>query len=769
MIFHRLLFPFTSPQQDGHFQNDCMRNQKTRKPVVSGIMHPNPRRSLLAVGVILILWVLMTFHFLPDRISLRPGERSHQEVRASRSVTYIDHEMTEQLQSEAALQVPHFYDVDTSAAPLAVHTVQDIFDRIRQVRKDNAKSTIEYRMRLLTGSMGSVLPSHLLRYLLTSPDDNLARLQTSEIRLVDDEMNKEIRNDTDDLVNARAELRKAAGKVAANQNEVDILSNIADQALRPSLLYNRRKTELLREAAMRSVMPVTGQIHPGDIIIRDGDIVSRKQLDECTALGLISPHISIVVALSLGILASIMTLLTGYYVRYFYRPLYDNLHQLILLALTVILSVFGLKVFSSMLGIPFSGLQTGYMGMMTVAGAGMLISVLMNPQIAVLVTGILSVQSGLMLQPDIRFPLITFFSSLCGIYCVSHIQHRIQLLRAMMIMTVFNLLLVWMLGGLLGDTLREIQVGSAWAVASAAFTIAIFWLGVALLEKPFNILTHIWLLELSSSDQPLLRELCLAAPSTYAHSIMVGNLAEAAAEAIGADSLFCRVASYYHDIGKIRRPHCYVENQRSDNIHDRLNPSLSALIISSHVREGLELAKQHRLPVQIQAVISEHHGTCLIRYFYHQAILSVPADSTHDSVLEQHFRYDGPRPQTRESGIIMLADSVEAAARCLDKPSLSRLEGLTEMIIQDKLQDGQLDECDLTFKDIHNIQAAFVRILSAMLHGRIDYPALPGTHHSNEHTMAASAITYGHSYSEQTSAGGSHKENKTGSENHLAS
>jgi len=209
---------------------------------------------------------------------------------------------------------------------------------------------------------------------------------------------------------------------------------------------------------------------------------------------------------------------------------------------------------------------------------------------------------------------------------------------------------------------------------------------------------------------------------------MVGNLAEAGAEAIGANALFCRVASYYHDVGKLRRPDFFVENQHAENVHNRLNPSLSALIIASHVRDGLELADLHRLPPQIKAIIAEHHGTSLIQYFYNQAVAgssdpSVPG--RHDPVLEQHFRYEGPKPQTRESGIIMLADTIEAAVRCLNKPTTARIQSRIEELVHQKMVDGQLDECDLTFRDIQSIQTAFGRIVSGMLHGRIDYKTLP--------------------------------------------
>jgi hypothetical protein len=316
---------------------------------------------------------------------------------------------------------------------------------------------------------------------------------------------------------------------------------------------------------------------------------------------------------------------------------------------------------------------------------------------------------------------MTLISGLVGIYSVTDIRHRNDLLKATAMVAAANLIPVWVLGGLVGDTLPEVMSGSAWAVLAATIGVGAFWFGVTVFEKPFGVLTHAWLLELSASEHPLLRELCMTAPGTYAHSVMVANLAEAGAEAIGANSFFCRVASYYHDIGKMRRPDFFVENQHAENVHNRLNPSLSALIIASHVRDGLELADQHRLPPQFKDVIAEHHGTSLIQYFYNQAVAGSEHPGRHDPVLEQHFRYEGPKPQTPESGIIMLADTVEAAVRCLERPTAQRIQNRIDELVQLKLADGQLDECNLTLRDIRMIQAAFGRIMTGMLHGRIEY------------------------------------------------
>ena len=250
----------------------------------------------------------------------------------------------------------------------------------------------------------------------------------------------------------------------------------------------------------------------------------------------------------------------------------------------------------------------------------------------------------------------------------------------------------------------------------------LFTVSAPLFERLFGLTSHLGLLELSDPNRPLLKRFCELAPGTYTHSVLVGNLAVAGAEAIGADTLLCRVGALYHDLGKMERAQFFVENQAGgDNAHDRLNPSLSALVVTAHVRDGLAIAEREKLPPVVKQFITEHHGTSLIRYFFHQQCLG---DDCGEDVpgLETQFRYAGPKPQSRETAILMLADSVEAASRTLDKPTLGRIEDLVTKIMDAQLADGQLDECDLTQRDLRGLHGAFVRLLSGMLHSRIDYP-----------------------------------------------
>jgi cyclic-di-AMP phosphodiesterase PgpH len=241
----------------------------------------------------------------------------------------------------------------------------------------------------------------------------------------------------------------------------------------------------------------------------------------------------------------------------------------------------------------------------------------------------------------------------------------------------------------------------------------------ALLGRMFGILTTMQLLELANPTQPLLRRLLMEAPGTYHHSIMVGNLAERAAEVIGADSLLVRVAAYYHDIGKLERPWAFIENQADSiaNVHDTLDPAESAQVIAAHVTDGIKLAEKYRLPPRIRDMIPQHHGTRTISFFYQQA-----SERTTDQVDAALFTYPGPRPQSREAAILMLSDSTEAAARAARDHSREAIEQLVDRIIRQRLEEGQFDDCNLTLRDLTRIKQSFVTLLTGIYHPRIPYP-----------------------------------------------
>lgn len=363
--------------------------------------------------------------------------------------------------------------------------------------------------------------------------------------------------------------------------------------------------------------------------------------------------------------------------------------------------------------------ELGFLAFAPLIAGGMLLSVLIHPLLALFTFAVLLGGIAATLKLPVLALSAVGLAGWSAILAIAPMRRRTHMFWSGALLS--GLLALTAFGGSLASATGWLDALSSglWGIASGVGAIALFWLGLSLLERPFRLATPMTLLELASLEQPLLRELRDKAPGTYFHSQQVGHLAEEAALAIGADPLLARVAGYYHDIGKLSKPEFFIENQDGvDSLHTQINPTLSARIIAAHVREGVELARRHRLPTAVCDIIAQHHGTTLITYFYYQAV-----NGGHDPVLEQHFRYEGPKPQTREAAIVMLADSVEAASRVLGDVPPARLANFVHEIIEMRRQDGQLDECNLTFHDLKLIEEAFVRLLVASRHRRIEYPS----------------------------------------------
>ena len=672
----------------------------------------------------------MSVHFVPDRVTLRAGEVSPGEIRAGRSVLYVNNAQTARLQTAASLETPAVYDNDPGALDEAQRILKTDFAALETARalRDTSKKTPEVAAEI-QARLPRVFTLTQAAHLAAMPEPQWQRLQITASSLISDAMKHDIHDlngnlrPSRDLQHTQQDVAEAANEAFPADDDAALLMALARRTLRPNRLLNSQKTEAARETAKNAVAPVYDRIALGERLISAGETVTQEHLDKFRALGLLDPRLSLMTGFAVCALAAAMALLVALTIARTLPKLYADTRRLTLLSVIVLLSVFGLKMGSTLLGLQFSSGQLGYLGMMSVAAAGMLVCVLLDTHLAVLIVALLSVQYGLIMNHEIRYTVMTLMSSLVGIASVVSSRRKVNLLNTLGALAAANIVLVWLLGLLLNDTLHELLTGTIWGVGSAAFATFLFWFGVLVLEKPFGILTHATLLELSAFDRPLLQQLCAIAPGTYAHSMMVGTLAEAGAQAVNANPLLARVGGYYHDIGKMKRPDFFVENQRLENVHGRLSPSLSALIITAHVRDGVDMAREHRLPNEIRDIVAQHHGTTLIRYFYHQALADCNGPDGIPPGLEASFRYPGPCPQSREAAIVMLADSIEAAARCLTQPTPERLKSQIDNIVRDKIEDGQLDDCRLTFLDVKRISEAFLHVLMAMNHGRIDYPA----------------------------------------------
>ncbi|MBS1127918.1 MAG: rane-associated metal-dependent phosphohydrolase, HDc [Nitrospirae bacterium] len=356
-----------------------------------------------------------------------------------------------------------------------------------------------------------------------------------------------------------------------------------------------------------------------------------------------------------------------------------------------------------------------------VASGAMLVSLLLDFHLALAFSFIVSLLMGMVFPGDPFMPLFYFTTSIMAALHVIRCKKRTAVIRAGGMTALVSFVAIIGIdlyhGQLVGRGLFDLGAG----LLGAALTATIVTVTLPFFEAVFDIATDIKLLELMDPNQPLLKELVYKSPGTYHHSIVIGNLAEAAAEAINENPLLARVGSYYHDIGKVQKPEYFIENQRVDeNKHDRLSPSMSSLIITSHVKEGAEMAKQQKLPSAIVDIIRQHHGNSLITYFYQKAKELQPVGP----VAEQDFRYPGPRPRTKVAAIVMLADAVEAASRTLVEPTPQRIQSLTNSVITRIFLDDQLSMCDLTLKDLREISKSFNMILNGIFHHRIDYPGV---------------------------------------------
>jgi putative nucleotidyltransferase with HDIG domain len=363
-----------------------------------------------------------------------------------------------------------------------------------------------------------------------------------------------------------------------------------------------------------------------------------------------------------------------------------------------------------------------YIYMIPVAAGAMLVRLFLNSETALVFAAVVAVMAGLFLGAD--FYIAAYFLT-GGVVAAMGVRHAIQrstVIKAGLYLGIVNAGFLVSIAFMRGGATAIEPFLAAFSGLLNGFITAVIVVGLApLLEIVFGYTTNIKLLELSRMDHPLLKDLAMKAPGTYHHSIVIGTLVESAAEAIGANPLLARVSAYYHDIGKSKMPMYFIENMASgENRHDRLIPSMSALILTNHVKEGVDLATQYRLGYELIDVIKQHHGTTLINYFFNKA-KTLEEPDVHE-VQEKDFRYPGPKPQTREAGLVMLADAIEAASKTVPDPTPVKIQGMTQKIVNNIFADGQLDECELTLKDLHLITSSFNRVLSGIYHQRVDYP-----------------------------------------------
>ncbi|MEW6753500.1 MAG: HDIG domain-containing metalloprotein [Candidatus Latescibacterota bacterium] len=506
-------------------------------------------------------------------------------------------------------------------------------------------------------------------------------------------------------------------RTIAARDAVEAVHELLGQFIRPNLTVDAAETTRLRAEARRSVASIKRLYARDETIVEKNATVTADHMEALNALAeriaeqeLENPIRRGLLIVAAAVIAAFLTAFLGYYLATREPEIFARPGHLLLLALFVV-STAAIAAY----------IRTNDLDvyLVPIPLAAMLVTILFSPQVGLMLSFVLALFAGALFG-DFHVALITSLTAAVAVYSVRHVRHRNQFYRSMLLLPISYVALIAAADLLrfvpLEEVYQHVLPGVFTGVATPILTIGL----LPIFESLFHITTDITLLELSDLNRPLLRELAIRSPGTYTHSLIMANLSESAAEAIGANPLLARVGCYYHDIGKMLKPEYFTENQGlrgGRNPHDHLTPNMSMLIIASHVKDGLELAEEHGLPRAISDLIPQHHGTTVIEYFYNRAI-----ELGDEGVRKDDFRYDGPRPQTKEAGILMLADSVESAARTLSERTPNRVRQLVRKIVQQKFTAGELDECALTLQDLHRIEEAFMPVLMGTLHGRVEYP-----------------------------------------------
>ena len=507
---------------------------------------------------------------------------------------------------------------------------------------------------------------------------------------------------------------------------LNLMVDFSQQLIQPNITLNSHETEARKEVAAKQVKPVLYMIKKGEMLLREGERVTPLQLRKLEAMeGQADVHqLPLAGSGAVALLAAILVI--QYHVRLKRRIEFANTGNKDLLFLSCIMVSFIIVVKISttlpdawFLGLPLSRPASAVGFGIPVAAGAMIVCLFMGRETALIFALALALCTSMLLQGGLETFIYFILSCTMASWWLQDCRERKIIIKTGAKLGLLNAFLAVVIDVYLG--------AASWATLPFDVTVAflggigagIITAGMApVVEMVFHYTTDITLLELANLDRPILRRLMLEAPGTYHHSMVVGSLVEAAAAEIGANPILAKVCGYYHDIGKLKQPLYFIENQSDGrNKHDKLAPSMSALILIAHVKNGVEIAREHKLGQVIIDTTQQHHGTSLISYFYEKA----KSAKGEDAVNIDDYRYPGPRPQTREAGLVMLADVVEAASRTLENPTPSRIQGLVRNLINKIFSDGQLDYCELTLKDLHRIARSFNKILNGIHHHRIEY------------------------------------------------
>lgn len=676
-------------------------------------------KVLIGATAAATLFVIMYSGLEPPSVEWAQSQLAPVRVIASRRVEVVDEDETEKRRQDARAKVPRQYRALPEAAAEARQQAEELFQSITDARLAAAGLDPEQSHELIRDALALDVDDAALSASLSAPRQTLAALRRDTFDIVARQMRRDIRDDTPDdpaddaeqLLEPRFRAGQEAQALSHDRGLQALAEAIAIQVLRPNSEFDEAETSRLRTEAAAAIPEVKYTFERGKPVVERHEIVKYPQFRALELLGETRPKARAPRAASLAAILSALVLMVGLYLKRVCPDLFANDRMLIFLAVCVTVYAVICQRGASWKYFEVSCLSTA-------AGLAAVIAVLMRLRTAAIMSLVMGLLAGLISPAhEAHLVVAVALAGMAASYAVAVISRRGEIVtRTVPLVALCNAVLVYLYLSLDQSTpeISDVVWGAAGGALAAIAAIFI----QSCLDRPLGVTTNLRLVQLDSPTTPILRRLAIEAPGTFAHTMAVANLVQAASEAVGGNVLLARVGAYYHDIGKLKRPHYFVENQAGGvNPHDDLEPPLSARVIVAHVKDGIELARHLGLPAAITDFVPMHHGTTVIPYFY-----TKEQELTGEDVPEESFRYPGPKPRTRETAILMFADTVEAAARTMGERSPAKLETMISRTMQRKIDDGQLEECAMTLADLERIKQAFLRSLAATHHKRVRYP-----------------------------------------------
>ncbi|HEX6922657.1 MAG TPA: HD family phosphohydrolase [Bacillales bacterium] len=725
---------------------------KTRMPKWRDLKDNFSVRIAIYIALGVMMYLAMLSNVMPEKLDVQLFSVAKQDILSP--ITIKDVQATKQKQEQAAAAVPSKFTFKQKAALIQIEKANALFESAAKVvertqekqqqadaeasnkidkseqKKDKsnsktADSSVEERIKALKGMVsGDIIDkvSHdTLAALVNADPEALAMAREVTSTTINSVMSDQIK--WGELSAAKASVEEKVPSSSLNDNMKEAVIEIAESSIIPNYVFNAEETKQARQEAIESVEPV--MIQEGQILAKKSqDVINHKIYHQLQVVGLLDEDFNPYPYIGLALFVLLLTGLLIYELNNVTSKVRSRDTYLLMFTMTMFVTLLFMKTTSLLEPLGLHGL----IFLVPAAVGTMLVRMLVNERLAVTSSIVLALCGSVIFNVEtlgtvnFMFGIYILFSCLAGAVVLEKHNARPKILKTGIFISFVNMAVVavFLMMKTGNYSTPEILLEFGFAFLSG-FLSAILTLGLMpFFEAAFGILSTMRLIELSSPNHPLLRKILTEAPGTYHHSVMVANLAEGACEGIGANGLLARVAAYYHDVGKTKRPRFFIENQMGmENPHDKISPQLSRTVIISHPYDGVSMLKEHHLPKEIIDIAEQHHGTTLLKYFYHKALAN---DSK--GVSEKEFRYPGPKVQTREAAVIEIADSVEAATRSLSKPTPEKIENLVRKIITDRLEDGQFDECHLTLKELDTVAMSICETLKGIFHSRIEYPEM---------------------------------------------